>query len=952
MKTQISRDSFDRTKRYSTVFQQMGRMLTDDDWNILAQMVKERLDDVLRDIIGSGSPARRGILKKQPDGTQVLQWGYAYVDGVVAEVRPDPAGDLVDPKDLIYPGNYDKQIDFPDAPAIPLLVRDYLLYLDVWERSVTVLEDDSLRDPGLHGADTCTRSQTMAQVKWCPVAVNGVKVNPEDPSQNPGKGNALLTLMLRQGNTDLDPCDPCADELKLQERVGNYLFRVEVHDVIYDTKGLPQEVTLKWSSENGAEQYEAADLPPGFASSQWTYELFSFTTEKHLGKHLHNNTNWSPSRANLSSGYPVNLPGDKPFVRRWDGYCVLVRESLSGVWALKNVGSDRGIRLSATNSADAHGHVTEGASVTINLDAITLQLDLQDKQLLAGDFWYAPVREAVDQAGKVLLNNAEPHGILHRYLTLALVNSGSITAVNANSCRQMGFPPLTDLKAEDVCYDNHACQMPNVATVQAALDYLCRQKHECCSIVAEPGEDLQSVFDKLPSNGGAHLCFRPGDYPPLMSTVVINSKGPLKITGAGPATRLVAKGVESVLVFENCVAVSISDIVVATIPFDDDKLDTTANSNGLNGALTFRNCPDVALERVTVECASAARRQRSCLSFFGTSGQPSGVNIQNSRFLVGMQQIGILLVNVGRITLRDNLFTGVASSPALTMPKLLEDKFFRAGTRRLLLAGLVFNPKVPSKEPFTVSLNFGPTAVQFRTHPLVAKHWDALLQAFPTPAAASTSEISKHLKSLVNRVLLEKGRLLGRASGFVEFSKLLLDTGNAGAQGITIGGTLSEEVTIENNTIDGFMQGIHLGLSHGSAPRTPEGANYFRRVVIQNNTLHIKPVPGATTDCQAIFVGNCKSLLIRENYADLQRTLIMENLAVEGIRVFGYLGRMIQIRENHLDGFTIGIRVHRPPGIYKNAKVMWIVADNLTAGAAQPVKAPWPLPVVAMNNIP
>ena len=32
MKTQTSRNSFDAVKRYSGVYQQMGRMFTDADW--------------------------------------------------------------------------------------------------------------------------------------------------------------------------------------------------------------------------------------------------------------------------------------------------------------------------------------------------------------------------------------------------------------------------------------------------------------------------------------------------------------------------------------------------------------------------------------------------------------------------------------------------------------------------------------------------------------------------------------------------------------------------------------------------------------------------------------------------------------------------------------------------------------------------------------------------------
>ena len=71
---------------------------------------------------------------------------------------------------------------------------------------------------------------------------------------------------LRSLATSADPCDPCADELELNEPVGNYLFRVEVHDVTYDSDDQPEALVLKWSSENGAEAYATANVPPDFAA--------------------------------------------------------------------------------------------------------------------------------------------------------------------------------------------------------------------------------------------------------------------------------------------------------------------------------------------------------------------------------------------------------------------------------------------------------------------------------------------------------------------------------------------------------------------------------------------------------------------------------------------------------------------------------------------------------------
>ena len=102
MKTQLSRKTFDALKRYSGVYQQMGRMLTDADWNELSDLNKERLADVLTDVIGSGTPKERGVMEitEHADGSKTyrLLWGYAYVDGIVCQLRPDANAILTDPQ--------------------------------------------------------------------------------------------------------------------------------------------------------------------------------------------------------------------------------------------------------------------------------------------------------------------------------------------------------------------------------------------------------------------------------------------------------------------------------------------------------------------------------------------------------------------------------------------------------------------------------------------------------------------------------------------------------------------------------------------------------------------------------------------------------------------------------------------------------------------------------------
>ncbi len=438
MKSEISRDSYQSEKRYSGVYQQQGRMLTDADWNELVEILKSRLNEALRDIVGSeqgsvgGTPRHRALSIIDDSGIKI-QPGHIYIDGMAASL---PESD---------PLNFDEQTDFPHPPSP---TDNYLVYADMWERSITHLMDQRLLDAGLHGADTCTRKQMLAQVKWCPDSID-----PEQSALNPAKGDAGLTLTLLQKTTDPDTCDPCAAELDIDSRVGNYLFRVEVHDVQGDANN-PTGITLKWSSENGAEQFEALAtedaMPAGFISDKWVYEFFDETTERHVGVHL-NNTSWQPSRVGLvvfneiAGGYAVPTIPDSTesttLVRRWDGYCKI--DLSSGVLL---EGMDRGVELDTGKAVDSLGYVSIsiGSTLQMVLNSLSIELDINSKSFVAGDFWLADVREAVHSEGSKLLINQPPQGIPHYYLTLASVTAG-VLQENPEIDRKYAFPPLTQM---------------------------------------------------------------------------------------------------------------------------------------------------------------------------------------------------------------------------------------------------------------------------------------------------------------------------------------------------------------------------------------------------------------------------------------------------------------------------------------------------------------------------
>jgi len=455
MKTQISRDSFHPEQRYSGVYLQQGRMILDADWNELSDIEKARLVDALRDAIAGGAP-RVGGLKvfADPAGSVNIriQPGALYVEGVPARL------DASAPLPVNAQPDYPIQADYSG--------QNLKLYADVWERSVSALEQSALLDAGLHGADTATRSQTMLQVKWC-----ANTLDPLNEAANPAIGDAPLTLKLRLIASSGDTCDPCASQVKVDERIGNYLFRVEVHHYEPATQWL----TLKWSRDNGAEACAVAAMPAGFNQGDWVWEYFDNDTERLLGNHLVPNLAANPLKLRglikETCATPVAANEPKTYVRQWDGYIKIKLDS----GALS--GRDRGVALFAgavSNQAQGRVNLTGGV-LKLNLERLELELSSSGKRFVPGDYWLAEVREAEDASGDTVLSAALPRGVRHHYLFLGELGvDKKLVAQNDAFKRRMAFPPLTDIIAADVGFSDHCVGLYAGATnVQQALDNLC-----------------------------------------------------------------------------------------------------------------------------------------------------------------------------------------------------------------------------------------------------------------------------------------------------------------------------------------------------------------------------------------------------------------------------------------------------------------------------------------------
>ena len=260
MKGDFTRFGIDARKHYSQVLHQQGRVTLDADSNEASALLLRHLRALTRDLYGpAGGPPDGGFSLSLDTGASptalLVGPGHYYVDGVLCENE-----DWVD---------YAQQPDWTPAPPVnneggdsllawlrqPSPDQPFWLYLDVWERHVSWIEDDSIREVALGGPDTCTRAQVVWQVKALPWDREAWG----DPNDNRDTCGTPMDSLPRLGTArmaaQLDPraaySDPCIVSPGAAYRgAENHLYRVEVHRG--GVAGAIGGASFKWSRENGS----------------------------------------------------------------------------------------------------------------------------------------------------------------------------------------------------------------------------------------------------------------------------------------------------------------------------------------------------------------------------------------------------------------------------------------------------------------------------------------------------------------------------------------------------------------------------------------------------------------------------------------------------------------------------------------------------------------------------
>ena len=469
MKGDFTRDTFNRARHYSRVLMQQGRVQLDADWNEQGEILLYQLRTLTRDLVGPhagpvgdcgfeiitqetssrldaiiADPARLAQLHEAvaKGNDFVIGPGRYYVDGILVENE----------RAILYteqPG-----YPFADSPGAEELGTGpgALVYLDVWERHVTYIEDDDIREVALEGPDTCTRAQVVWQVKaltgsQTPAWVYGVtSCYAVDGLPRLGSGKLRARARL-----DQPPADLCGTPPSSRYRgAENQLYRVEVHQ----GGSVATPATFKWSRDNGSVTFAIRQLDQNYKA-----------TLESLGRDTH---------LSVKHGDWVEVTDDSRVLSGQPGWLAQVDEVFPDELSvtLTVPASETGFPAYGLDKASLHpllrrwdhqGDPDHGGALVIVEAGDPTQgwIDLEDGvqvwfaaggNYLTGDYWLIPARVAtgdvewppqLDATGAVVKDTdgnpvaaaRRAGGVYHSFAPLLLVNQAGAGPTRVHDCR-------------------------------------------------------------------------------------------------------------------------------------------------------------------------------------------------------------------------------------------------------------------------------------------------------------------------------------------------------------------------------------------------------------------------------------------------------------------------------------------------------------------------------------
>lgn len=548
MSSDISRQRFNPINDFSSVLMQQGRVQLDADWNERNEILDRRWRSETIDIIGRcvvPLETVTGFEIKLSGGSLTIGRGRIYVHGLQAENHGD--GNLefdpilaesrgVDPlpheKQPYFP-KVKTAADLPEELQLPEAGGPHLVYLDVWEREVTYVEDPKLVENAV-GIDTTSRLQTAWQVRVLPNVGDGATCATPDEELTgwidiiqPSAGR--LTTKAVGVATPSDPCliPPSGGYRGLENRT----YRVEIHD-----GGKIGDATFKWSRDNASVASGVSaiennitltvdravwDSVRRFSPGDWvevTDDWREFTLQAGEIRQIDSVNDSSRTitlKSALTSGlFPVNLqnltdPERHTRIKRWD----------------QEPGGPAAIEVPASGTPFI---LEDGVQVTFTADPA-------GGAFRAGDYWVFVARTA--DASVEELTEAPPRGVHHHYCRLAVITFPDLVL----DCRTF-WPPSFGGEGESCdCTICVSAEQHNQGTLT-----------------------IQQAVNQLLQTGGT-VCLGPGIFNLAEQPVQLTGAFGVRIRGQGVATIIIAPRADAAFIIRQAQWCTLDYLTIHTI---------------------------------------------------------------------------------------------------------------------------------------------------------------------------------------------------------------------------------------------------------------------------------------------------------------------------------------------------------------------------------------------------
>ncbi|MBV6425972.1 MAG: hypothetical protein KIPDCIKN_00463 [Haliscomenobacter sp.] len=531
----VSRADFDPDKHYQSVRMQMGRVLTDYDFNENERMEEENGRRTLGNVIGPFSSPDEGFRIGNlvfPDGYidfDILA-GVLYLGGLRLQLEAKEMYRLQ--KDWLQQVPLSAGFPLPPTGTAPPPSQERfdLAYLEAWQQPVCAVEDSALLEPALGGPDTTTRVRNMRRVKVhpnigaqdCASAWQRLKkiwaderlgvVNEEHERIR----NVRLTVSFTGDGSAEDLCSPSAAGGYLGAE--NQTIRVQ----------LTRKGYLTWGFDNASPYYRA------IVNTQGIVTLLTLPKDEYHWPVKEGVAEFLPWSAVLSNGEKI---------AEQSGYLTKVKDAydpeehtfavdplppdFGQVWKNRADSQELGaggeflfVRFWTRGddlSSDAEIAFTPGEPVALGHTG--LQVTIEGEEQLTEDYWVFSVRPETPDLiiPKEIKQGLPPLGVRRFFAPLAIIHwtftHGKLEGKVIHDCRKT-FVPLTE------------------------LDRCC-----CCTLTVGDGvvskgdvQSIQEAVDKLPEAGGK-ICVLPGRH---RANVKIRNRRNIRITGCGEHTVIVS----------------------------------------------------------------------------------------------------------------------------------------------------------------------------------------------------------------------------------------------------------------------------------------------------------------------------------------------------------------------------------------------------------------------------